>query len=280
MKKYALISGVAVILILCVKIFYAHNTIDLEGKILLNMNNDGNKEIIVYDCRTKEFQNTGINEFQAVLSKNNTLLINEYNAISEYDLNTKEKTTVYQGETFDFFAICNDKLLSLSNDNCIFLYNIETQEKKIIVQDNGSTVYSWSDNGEVLYYSDKNNKIKSVNILSGKIKENGIGRDPVICGYDMAYRNGDKLIVKNLQTNTEYEYNGKVYSYCFSPTGREVLIEDELSIWTAIKNIFRNGIVLGHSVVVWDFENNKRNTIIDACTSVPNLICGWEHSER
>ena len=79
-----------------------------------------------------------------------------------------------------------------------------------------------------------------------------------------------------MQTNTEYEYNGKAYSYCFSPTGREVLIEDELSIWTAIKNIFRNGIVLGHSVIVWDYENNKRNTIIDACTSVPNLICGWE----
>ena len=189
MKKYAWILGIAIILILGIKIFYAHNTIDLEGKILLNMNNDGGKEIIVYDCRTKEFQNTGINEFQAVLSKNNTLLINEYNAISEYDLNTKEKTTVYQGETFDYFAVCNDKLLSLSNDNYIFLYNIETQEKKIIVQDNGSTIYSWSDNGEVLYYSDKNNKIKSVNILSGEIKENGIGRDPVICGYEMAYRN-------------------------------------------------------------------------------------------
>ena len=84
------------------------------------------------------------------------------------------------------------------------------------------------------------------------------------------------LIVKELMTEKEYKYDGSAYSYCFSPNGDVLLVEDEISIVTAVKNFFDNDIVLGHSIFVWDYANNKRNTLVDSCVSVPNLICDWK----
>ncbi len=276
MKKHIYIFGVAIILILLIKFVHVKDSIDINGQILFNLDNSGTNAITMYDCSKEEFYKISTNGLQAVWSENNAIFLNQFDVISEYNLNTNEETIIYQDEPFDFFTICNDNTISISKDNYIFLYDKESKEKKILIRDNGSQIHSWSDDGEILYYSDENRRIKAVNILSGKVKDYVIGYDPIVCGAKLAYKNNDVLIVKNLITENEYQYDGSAYSYCFSPDRDVLLVEDEISIVTAVKNLFDNDIVLGHSIVVWDYANNKRNTLIDSCVSVPNLICDWK----
>lgn len=277
MKKYIGVLGIIIImLILCVTIFFLKNPIDIEGKILLNMTHNGKNGITIYDCSKREFQELSLGGLAARFLDGSTIFIDRYDIITKYDLNTKKETMVYNDEPFDFFVPINDICLSISIDNCIFLYNLETKEKSLLVQNNGSKIHSWSKSGDVLYYSDINNKIISFDVLSGEINEIGIGYDPVICCYNIAYKNKDKLIVKNMQTDKEYIYNGMAYSYCFSPDGSKLVIEDEISISTAIKNFFKKDIVLGHRIVVWNYESNHKDTIIDSCISTPNMVCDWK----
>lgn len=261
---------------LLIKFVYVKDSIDINGQILFNLNNRGTNAITMYDCSKEEFHKISTNGLQAVWSENNAIFLNQYDSISEYNLNTNEETIIYQGELFDFFTISNDNTISISKDNYIFLYDKESKEKKILIRDNGSKIHSWSDDGEILYYSDENERIKAVNILSGKVKDYAIGYDPIVCGTKLAYKNNDMLMVKNLMTGYEYKYIGCAYSYCFSPNSDVLLVEDEISIVTGVKNLFNNDVVLGHSVVVWDYANNKRNTLIDSCVSAPNLVCDWK----
>ena len=263
---------IMVFVFICIR---SRSALKIDGEILLYIESNGERPICIYDCSKAEFHEISSGGSQAKFSGDNAIFIDRYDKISEYNLITQEENVVYEGETFDFFDICNEQHLSLSKDNYIFLYNIETKEKKILVQDNGSNIHSWSDDGTTLYYSDINNKINSVEILTNEVQEVGEGRDPVVCGLNIAYKHKGKLIVKNMKNNDEYTYNSNVYSYCFSPTGKELLIEDEMSFWTVIKNFFKNDIIFGHRIIAWQYESNKKTTIIDACLSNV-LISDWK----
>ena len=237
------------------------------------MHISGDDELVIYDCSKKIFHQTSAKAMQAVFFKDNTILLNNFDNISEYNLNTNRETIIYQDEFFDFFAVCNINILSLAQDNYIHIYNIKTKEKKVLVQDNGCEIHSWSDDGKILYYSDVYGKIKSFNVMSGESKEIGTGYDPIVCGTNIAYKSKGELIVKNVQTHNEIVYDGKAYSYCFSSDGNALIIEDELSTGTALKNLFSNGDVLGHSIIFWDYVNDEKNTIINSCVPRPYLIC-------
>lgn len=275
-KKYIYVFGIAILLILLIKIVHIQGSININGQILFNLSNSGIHEITMYDCSREEFRSISADGLQAVWSENNTILLNRFDSICEYNLDTNEETIIYQGESFDFFAICNDNSISISKDNFIFLYEKESKDKKILVQDNGSQIHSWSDDGEILYYSDVNGNIKTVNTLSGEVVDYAIGYDPIVCETKLAYKNKDALIVKNLVTEDEYQYNGSAYSYCFSPDSDVLLVEDEIPIRIAVKNLFANDIVLGHSIIAWDYASHKRNTLIDSCVASPHLICDWK----
>lgn len=269
---------VLMITILVVYIMLSHEkAIDISGLILLRTTPDNSSNTItIYDCFKKEFNPLPVSGYGALFSENDSIFVQGYDTISEYDLNTGEEKLIYQGDPFDYFTVCKSDLLSISRDNSIFLYDIKSKESIVLINDNSSSVHSWSENGDVLYYSDLNNKIKSVNILSGKIEEIGEGNDPVVCGFNIAYRNNNRLIVKNIQTGKKYEYFGGSYSYCFSPTVKELLVEDEMTIDTGLRNVFTGGIFIGHRVVVWDYANNRKNTIIDVSVPDFRLICDWK----
>lgn len=263
-------------MVLLIKLFYINDSVDISGQILLAKDNNGRNEIAIYDCSNNEFTKISSSGLQAVFLGNESVLLHQFDTICEHNLVTDDEKIIYQDEPFDFFAVCSDKALSLSKDNYIFLYSKETREKKVLVSDNGSETHSWSDDGEILYYSDQNERIKAVNVLSGNTKECAAGYDPIVCKDVLAYKNKDKLIVKNLKTKNEYRYDGSAYSYCFSPNSNALIIEDEISFTDAVKNFFDGGVVLGHSLVVWDFENNESSTLMDSCVSVPNMICDWK----
>lgn len=162
-------------------------------------------------------------------------------------------------------------------DDCVFLYDTETSEKTVLVQGClSSEFHAWSKNGDVLYYSDTNGKIVAYNILTGEFSEVGEGYHPTVCGSYIAYREQGNLIVKNMQTNKEYKYSGSAYDFCFSPDGSKMVIEDEISGGTFFKNLFNGGIVLGHSIVIWDYKSNRVDTIVDACKDLGYMICDWK----
>lgn len=282
MKKYISIF-IAVVMVVVFTLFVvmicAKDEVRINGKILLNI---GKKGLNVYDCSKETFEAVKKhNGAFAVFSGDDAVLIGNGGNIVEYNLNTKEERTVYEGKpdyhfSIDFLTVCKKNVISFSIDNYIILYNEETKKEVVVANDNGSEKHSWSKDSEVLYYSDKNGKIKAVNTSSGEIKEIAVGREPIVSGSNIAYKNKGKLIVENIKTNKKYTYRGSAYNYCFSPTGNELLIEDEMSLLTAIKNIFSRDIVLGHSLVAWDYKNNKKSTVIDACSDTWNLICDWK----
>ena len=271
MKKVFAVGGICVVIILVLN-FFANSSFDVEGNVLLYLQEDDHKGLTVYDCVKDEFQQIDAFGLQAEFSNRGTILLNRFDEIKEYDLETKEEKVVYQGEAFDYFTVCNDNVLSLSDDSYIFYYNIQTQEKHILVEDNGSEIHSWSDDGTILYYTDKDYKIISLNVTSGEKKEIGTGYDPIEQEGNIAYKDKESLIVKNISTGKEYKYKGAAYDYCFSPSGNEVLVKDEMSLITGIKNFFTNDMVLGHRIVVWQFETGKKKTIVDDCLDGSRLL--------
>jgi len=188
MKNTIVLFSVVVTVVLCIQLICFRPSIDTNGKVLLNLTRNGNNGITIYDCSKKEFSNVSLEGLQAVFFKNDSVLLNQYDIICEYNLNTEISEIVYQGESFDYFAIRNNKQLSLSKDNYILLYDLKTKEKSVLTQDNGSKIHSWSKNG-MLYYSDSDGKVKSVDLDSGEIKEVGIGYDPIISEYNFYFNN-------------------------------------------------------------------------------------------
>lgn len=276
-KKYIIIIiTIIFVLITCIVIFIHKTPIHIEGTLLLHMTYNGKDTIGIYDCSKREFHDLSLGGLQARFFDDDTILINDFDIITKYDVNSKDKTILYHGDAFEYFTSVSGRYLSITKDNCIFLYDIYTKENNILVQDVGSKIHSWSKTGDVLYYSNVNNKVVAYDVLAGEINEIGVGYDPIVRGSYIAYKDKDELFVKDMRTNKEYKYCGSSYSYCFSPDGSRIIIEDEMTIGTAVKNFITKDIVLGHRLVIWDYKSNQSNTIIDSCLSTPNMICDWK----
>ena len=271
-KKCLCIFSLIVLSIICVKLNFLNNDTSIDGKILFCMIND---RPAIYDSSDKTIKQLDASAFQAVFAGDGTILLNKYDRICKYNADTGESTIIYQGESFDFLTVCNDKLLSLSKDNLIYLYDMEKRQKEILLQDSGSCIHAWSDDGKFLYYSDMTNKIKCLDTLANEITEIGTGRSPVVRNSFIAYKDKDRLIVENLKTGKKYSYSGAAYTYCFSPSGKELLIETEMTLNTGIKNLFQNGTVLGHKLIVWNYEENRKSTVVDSGIKSSSLIFDW-----
>ena len=95
----------------------------------------------------------------------------------------------------------------------------------------------------------------------------------------IAFKNSNgKLVIKNLNSNDLWEYSGQAYDFCFSPCGKFVAIEDEMSLQTGILNLFKNQRVLGHKVVLWEYETGKTRTIIESCEAGIGTSFSWENT--
>ena len=155
---------------------------------------------------------------------------------------------------------------------------METKEKKVLVDDISSDIHSWSEDGSILYYSsDKNKMIKSFNVLTGESAELFPGNSPIVCGSRIAYEHNGSLIVRDMQTNKEYKFIGYAFSYAFSPDGEKLLVETHMAWRKIIPNLFKNEMIFGNRLVVWDYKNNNINTIVDAFEDyMPRSVGDWQ----
>ena len=128
MKKCLCIFSLIVLSIICVKLIFFDNDTSIDGKILFCMNND---KPAIYNCSNKTIKELDESALQAVFAGDGTILLNKYDSICKYNAVTGESAIIYQGESFDFLTVCNDKLLSLSKDNLIYLYDMEKRQKEI-----------------------------------------------------------------------------------------------------------------------------------------------------
>lgn len=238
------------------------NTIDLKGQILLRMPEDD--MLTIYDLSTKETKKLPLKR-NPVFFGNDKILFADCN-IYEYDLNTNELTTLYESEVdIDYITVRNNESVSFSKGNLIYLYDTQNDKSTAFIWDNGSEIHSWSDDGNTLYYSDVNKKIKAVDMNTNKVKEITQGFSPVANGLVIAYSmKNNGLVVKNLQTGTEYKYNGSPFNYLLSPDGKILLIEEQnMPFGTMVKNIITgNSNILGGCILAWDYENNLKKDVI------------------
>lgn len=285
-KKCAVLIVLFLLLALCLIISRFTNTIKLEGKILFNTRNDDrfSTGITIYDCLNDEFIELPITGGRAAFWGEDKILFDNA-SIYEYDLNTSQIKMVYQDENINYFTPKDKDSFSFSKDNSIFLYNIKSGETILLVENVGgnSGAHSWSNDGNILYYSHDSYppKIKSYDIHTNEIKDVTEGSEPTVCGTNIAFVKKGVLFVKDLKSGKEYRYSGNSYNYCFSPDGNIIVLQDAMSIHTAIKLIIKEGIkdapVLLDSVAVWDYKNNSKKILIDAINSSPELICDWRY---
>ena len=281
MKKiaFALIAVILCISMYCILIG-GKNTQDLKGKITYTSYENRIRGVNILDLKTgqKDF----IPNFNAIKPINsNRVLLSSYEEIVDYDLENKSINAEYNiGENYyyDYFSVKDDKTISLSKSSkTIELFDLNTQEWKNVVSDNNSEYYSWFN--DILVYSNNNDEIIEYNVVSGEKKVIGHGRKPLISSdyTTIAYMNSDrKLTVMKRDTGKQYVYKGEAYDYCFSPEGNWLLIEDETEGLIFFKNLLFNGIIKSHQLLVWDYKNNKKTTLVETCMWGAGAGFSWQ----
>ena len=276
MKKTIFI--LIVICVITVFIFAFFNSNDeyllYDGsKLLLNATLEQQNGIVIYDYSKNEYDEIMLEGSQALFGENNCVFLKKYNSIVKYDYNSDKEDVIYSGEEIDYFTICNDNRISFSSNEHIFLFDHTKNEKIVIVKDNGSKIHAWSDDGNFLYYSDMDDRIKCLNLNSSNVEYICDGYAPIVNGFKLAYMNQGNLYIRDLNTNETIEYDGYAYSYCFSPNGDALLIEDNISLRSAIKNNF---MIYRHSLIIWEYKSNKKAIAVEACLATPNMVCDWK----
>ena len=275
--KFILILGV--ILLGIIAYFINHNisrTVDINGEILLNYCYDENDCIVIYSCEKKEYTELPLKGSQAAFGSNNTVFVKDMN-IYKYDIDADEMSVVYASEDLiDYFAVVGEDKLSIARDSLIFLYDINSKNEIVLAEDNGSDVHSFSDDGELLFYSNNDGMVKSVNVYTGESTEICKGWDPIVSGSNVVCRSKDGLFVKNMETGKIYEYKRAVYDYCFSPDGSCVLVETQLSFFeNGLKLLLKGRNLYVRTLCSWNFEHESEEIVIEGLSHHPNRIFDW-----
>lgn len=282
MKKKVLI--ISLIILIGVIVFYicrGVKKIDLNGTISYHQYNDKTHVIYFLDLNTKEQR--FIPDYTSVkyLTDNEALFAYSYynNSIKKINLLTDDIEAEYvSGEEALYYTKVNDSEISFDDTHYnIYILNLNNNEKRLVVDDSFASYHGWRDGK--LIYSNTNREIIEFNPETNnkrKLLDGGLAPIVSPSGDAIAFKDLDfKLNVYNFETNKQYTFGLADY-YCFSPESDMLLIEDGMTLFTALKNLFLQKIVLGHRILVWDYRNNRTTTILDACEAGAGLGFSWK----
>lgn len=253
----------------------------VKGNLLMtDYNENGIKGIKIYNL--DEHSELGfVSDGSKGLFLNETIILfKRGNSILSYDIKKREEKIVYTNDEYidNFSLYSQNKIVIYQNENTV-IYDLYSNEIEQSFLDNLSGEISVTKDASIICYSDGNNILK-YNVLNNDSIIVGNGTKPIIYnGEKIAFKNLDrKLIIKDLVSNDIWEYKGQAYNYCFSPCGKFIAIEDEMSLQTGILNLFKNQRVLGHRVVLWEYETGKTQTIIESCDAGIGTSFSWENN--
>lgn len=252
---------------------------DLNGYIITGISSNTERNSIIINLQNKEKKiiDNNITYNYIFAGNKQKLLSNIGNEIYLYDTYLKSNSLICKVNVADVDIdnikfINNDYLSFISNDRDIILYNIKSNEQKILAT-NVMNIYSYSYNNKKLYYS-SNNKIYSININTNENEYIIDGNTPIISknGRILAYykdTNRNKLIIKDLSDGKIWTINESPNNFVLSPNGNYILMVkqyDDLGILSIFK-------YLGYKTVIYDYKNKQEMTIIEKCNY--NCMVDW-----
>lgn len=248
--------------------------IHMDEKILLGPGYDIPSKISYIDTKDNSvhsFCNFG--EQIECLEKNIFLILTD-NEIVKYNKTTNSKKSIFSAANYkltdiEYFKIRNDSQISFSSNKRIFLYDIEQQKISEISLRNANidTVHCWTKDGQKLYYTDADNsQIYCMDFNENTTKKIVHGSKPQIGNNEiLAYMNNSQLNILDLKSGELKSYSKMCYNYCLLQTANTVVIETDIPRLTLFKNILKKERVLGHSIVIWDYERDKEMYILESC---------------
>lgn len=247
------------------KITYCEYNNEVHGAYLMNINT--NEQHFIPNCVSIK------------LLVNDEALLGQHKKIEKINLKTMNiESSYYIGEPIDYFTLVSDNLISFSSGRKICIFDLAECKKTTIVEDNATKYHSWRKGN--LIYTNTSDEVLEFNLTKNASKKLFDGREPIVSSDNnvIAYKALDgKLNVFNFITNKRYVYNGSAYYYCFSPEANMLLIEDEMKLFTSLKNLMFNGKIIGHCIFVWDYENhNKTYEVLNECTAGAGEGFSWK----
>lgn len=251
----------------CLGIVLLFNTsIDLKtlsGQILLQNFSSAEQGLIMFKPSTKEISSIGAYASNAryMGSTSTVLLETGTGKIELFDIKTRETELLYQSNdnTSSISCItyvCKDTI-SLAEQDKLILINLQDNSKKIVVEDIGNGIHSWSSNAQRVYYSNKNNQIFELNIETGQKEYLANGTCPKVSQDNnlIAYFSSDrtKLVIKELNGTQYWEYVAPMINFCFSPNSQYL---------ATIEHSRNFDFPMGYVVKIIDYTKNRAKTII------------------
>ena len=250
----------------------------ISGKILfrdplVEGMNKPNQGLVLLDSQSTAITPIGIFGGNARFMGNTSKILVDtgLGEIELYDIDTKNTIQVYQAETPYISSIdisyVDEKHFSVTEENKMFLVNIQDNSKKKIVEEKNSIgTHSWCNNGKNVYYSaytvaENNqvlNQIFKLNVETGQREYLYDGIYPKVSkdGRLIAYfPNGDrtKLIIKELNGKGQWEYTAPMVKFCFSPDGEYIAsVERWRGPW----------YYEGYTVKIVDYKTGNAQTVV------------------
>ncbi len=283
MKKayIIIILAVFVVSIICWSVskssLFDSNAMGNGNLLMADYNKDGVKGIKIYNLDKQTEIDFIADGSKGVFLNNNLILFKRGDSILYYDIKNGEEKIVYTNDEYiDNFSLYSQNKIVIYQDENTVIQDIQTNETEQLVLENLIGEISVTKDATTIYYSDGENIIKyNIETDNSSIVENGIN-PKIYNDTKIAFSNADGvLVVKDLISNDVWKYKGQPYNYCFSPCGKYVAVETEMSLQTGILNLFKNQRVLGHKVVLWEYETGKTRTIVKSCESGVGKSFSW-----
>ena len=288
-KNRLIITLICLFLIICISIIIIpkKNFDNLSGKILFrDPLSDGTKKpdqgLVLLDPLTKVINPIGIHGYNSKFMGSISKILVEKGSgkIGIYDVLTKETKQVYQSEnpsTQSYkIGYINEDHFSIVDRGQLILVNINDGSKKVLTEDIGIDIHSWSGDGNTVYYSLYSNNQKDslykLNIVTntkeflfeGRCPQ--VSKDGTLIAYIPDYQKS-VLKVKQLNGKNEWEYYGPVLKYCFSPNGQYLAT---VEYWRGF------GYYDGYTVKILDYKTGKTQTVVPKYANGQCWDIDWE----
>ncbi len=253
---------------------------NLNGYIITGIFSDTeqNSFIINLHNKEKEIISSDISSNFKFVENQNQLLTNVANELYLYDSNSKNTNLICKINTknqniYNIKYIENNNICFTSKDEKLILYNIKTNEEKVL-SNNITGEYSYTPDKKKIYYS-IDNKIYSVDINTKSSEYITNGNNPIISknGNILVYykdTNHDKLIVENTINGTIWEIYETPSKYVVSPDGNYIAMVKPYDNF----GVFSVFFYLGYKTVIYDYKNKKEMTLVEkySCSDVLDWI--------
>ncbi len=276
-----IILAVFVVSIICWSIsrrkLFDSNTAWNGNLLMADYNKDNIKGIKIYNLDKQTEIDFIADGSKGEFLNDNLIVFKRGNSILSYDIKKSEEKIIYTNDKYidNFSLYSQNKIVIYQNENTV-IYDLYTNEIEQLFLDDLSGEISAAKDSSIIWYSNGNNVLKR-NVLNNDSIIVETGTRPIIYNDEkIAFKNLDrKLIIKDLVSNDIWEYKGHAYNYCFSPCGKFIAIEDEMLLQTGVLNLFKKQSVLGHRVVLWEYETGKTQTIVESCEAGIGTSFSW-----